>query len=353
LWVVDIASGEEQQLTKLPAQTGGMTWLDDNRLLYSTSDGGRMRGRWIDISDGNSYPVESAEFVHPEYSIGTGHLAAVEPRQDSDLSLLTPDGKVNSVARSTGDDHHGALSPNEEWVAFISRRSGFDELWIAETHGDLVRRLTRFDGATVRYPDWHADGQGILFTVQTDAGEKLYEIDIVSGTPNPIETGFADITAPRWLPDGSGWIAGCRDANNWGVCTGNGADTKKLLDDYYRPRPSSDGRVFVVNSAGVLFELQLNDASVREVWDGLPGNGRFAWTVHDNAIYLLSGAEGANLSRMYRRDINSGKIELLFEGQAPVADMNLSIGQQSGAILFTGYQTSSDDLVLYEKPQFD
>jgi len=349
LWVVDISSGEERQLTRLPAQTGGMTWLDENRLLYSTSDGGRMRGRWIDISDGESHPIESAEFVHPEYSIETGRLAAVEPRNDSDLSLLTADGNVKAVARSTGDDHHGTLSPNEEWVAFISRRSGSDELWIAETDGELLRRLTRFDGAAVRYPDWHADGQRILFTVQTDAGEKLYEVDIVSGTPKRIETSFEDITTPRWRSDGRNWVAGCRDADGWGICVGDGLAANKILKNFYRPRPSADGRVYVVDSAGSLFELSVENATVQEVWDGLPGNGRFAWTVENDSIFLLSGAEGGNLSRMFRRDIKSGDIELLYEGRTPLADMTLSIGKRSGAILFTGFQTSSDDLVIYER----
>jgi hypothetical protein len=32
----------------------------------------------------------------------------------------------------------------------------------------------------------------------------------------------------------------------------------------------------------------------------------------------------------------------------PLTDTNISIGQKSGAILFTRFQSSSDDLVVFE-----
>jgi Tol biopolymer transport system component/DNA-binding winged helix-turn-helix (wHTH) protein len=353
IWVVDALSGEETQLTTLPAQTGGMTWLDENRLLYSTSDGGPVRGRWIDLQDGTSHAIESAEFVHPEYSVDDGYLVAAERRTDSDLVVLSTSSVERSVARSTGDDHHGTWSPDEQWIAFVSTRSGFDELWIAESEGELTRQLTRFDGAAVRYPDWHPDDQRILFTAQTESGEKLYEIDVVSGSPRRIETGFEEITTPRWLADGDNWIAGCRNSSGWGICVSNGSNVDRVADGYYRPQPSTDDHFYAVNDAGILFSLTLGNGDASEVWDGLPGNGRYGWAVEDNFIYFFAGSESGNASRLIRRDRSGGAMELLYEGPMPIADMNLSIGTVSGEILFTRFQTSSDDLVLYERVTID
>ena len=51
-------------------------------------------------------------------------------------------------------------------------------------------------------------------------------------------------------------------------------------------------------------------------------------------------------------DLNGGEPELLFTGPMPVADVTLDIGQQSGVILLTIFQTSSDDLVIYENVDF-
>lgn len=353
VWMVDLSSGEETQLTPLPAQMGGMTWLDENRLLYSKTDGGRMRGRLIDSRHGENISVESADFMHPEFDRASGRLVVAEPRNDSDLAVLGADKEIRTIARSTGDDHHGALSPDEEWAAFISRRSGFDELWIAQTKGDLSRRLTRFDGATVRYPDWHPDGQRILFTVQTKAGEKLYLIDVVSGTPSAVDSGFADVTLPRWLPDGQRWVAGCRDADGWGICVGDNQSTRKVAAEYYRPRPSSDGLIYVVDNIGTLFSLTLADGSVQAIWNELPGNGRFAWVVEKGILYYVSGDEAGNASQLWQRNLESGATELLHEGLLPMADMTLSIGRSTGAVLFTQLRISSDDLVLYPAINFN
>jgi len=67
LWVVDVQTGTELSLTNLPAQLGGMTWLDEERLFYSTSDAGSMQGRIVNTTSGETVPVESNDLVHPEY----------------------------------------------------------------------------------------------------------------------------------------------------------------------------------------------------------------------------------------------------------------------------------------------
>lgn len=351
LWVVDAESGDEFRLTELPAQLGGMTWLDDQRLIYSVSEAGRMRGWVVDIETSQKQPIESPEFVHPEFDAGRNILVAAELRNDLDLILLDTTGATRNVGQSTSDDHHGSLSPDEKWISFISRRSGFDELWIAATDGDAVRQLTRFEGATVRYPDWHPDGSKVLITVQTDAGERLYTLDIVSGTATEVVTTFADITTPRWISDG--WVAGCRDDSGWSICVGNGTGVNKVADGYYRPNPSGTGHVYVVNDAGTLFRLSLADGSTTKILDGLPGRGRYGWKVDNDTLYFLTGGETGNTGRLLKVEIDGGEPELLFVNPMPVADTALSVGKQSGTILLTVFQMSSDDLVVYEGVDFD
>jgi Tol biopolymer transport system component/DNA-binding winged helix-turn-helix (wHTH) protein len=353
LWIVDVDNGQEKQLTDLPAQLGGMAWLDETRLIYSYSDAGRMRSRWLDVTSGEAQPIESIEIAHPEYSRDDKLLVAAALRSDSDLVLLSADGEIRTVAQSTSDDHHGTLSPDESWLAFISQRSGSDELWIAATGGETTRRLTRFDGASVRYPDWHPGGQRILITVQTGAGEKLYEVDIVSGTSILVAAEFADVTMPRWLADGNDWVAGCRNADGWGICIGNEQKVTRIAEGYYRPRPHTDGRVTVVDSDGTLFSLTLADGSADELWDGLPGNGRYGWVFDDNKLFFLAGGETGNTGRLYQRDFDSGEIEILYSGPMPLADTNISIGKQTGNVLFTRFEDSSDDLVVFEGVDLD
>jgi len=351
LWMVDVESGIETRLTDIPAQLGGMAWISESRLLFSESVAGPMRGKIIDVTSGISFPLESPEFMHPEYAAGKGMLVTAEPRSDQDLVLLDKTGTTRSIGQSTSDDHHGSLSPDEKWIAFVSRRSGFDELWLAATEGDAVRRLTRFDGAAVRYPDWHPAGQRILITAQSDIGERLYVVDIVSGAATLIDTEF-DVTTPRWQPDGNSWVAGCHADSTWQICIGDTSVRQFFAEGFYRPRPSGDS-IYVVNDAGVLFEISEKGTPPRPVWSGLPARGRYGWIVEDGTLYFLAGGIVGNAGRLMTRDLESGELQTLYQGNLPVADATLSVGRQTGDVLLTVFLTSSDDLVVYDTVSFD
>lgn len=352
LWRVDVETGAEQALTTVPAQLGGMAWIDESTLIYSFSDAGRMYGRWIDLQTGSQYPLEFDELIHPDYSADSGMLVAARMRSDRNLAILHGAGQVTPLAESTSDDHHGQLSPDEAFVALISRRSGFDELWIVPTRGDVARRLTRFDGATVRYPDWRPDGQEILFTVQSDGAEQLFVVDILSGAVGPVTNPFRGITTPRWMPDGDRWVAGCLDGSGWGICVA-GDDVERVADNLFRPQPVDGEHVAVVDSAGVLYRLSLRDGSVQKIRGGIPGNGRYGWTLEGERLLFLAGGDSGNSGRLLELDIDSGQLTELYSGLMPLADTNISVGRASGDIVFTRYQSSSDDLVLFEHVEFE
>ena len=131
-------------------------------------------------------------------------------------------------------------------------------------------------------------------------------------------------------------------------CRGDGNAASRLLGGFFRPRPAANGKIFVVNSDGTLFELDIDNLRTTEIWDGLPGNGRFGWAVEDGAVLLLTGSETGGDTRLIRFDLDANTRELLHAGSMPLADMNLAIGRNSGAILLTQFQSSSDDIVMYE-----
>ncbi|MDH4073723.1 MAG: hypothetical protein OEV41_11545, partial [Gammaproteobacteria bacterium] len=248
-------------------------------------------------------------------------LSVEEPPGDRDLALIEADHDATIVVKSPGDDHSGRLSPDEQWIAFVSRQSGFDELWVAATDGATERRLTRFDGATVRYPDWHRDGTRILITVQADAAERLYEVGIESGSVTEIGTGFLDVTTPRWVE--GGWVAGCRDADAWGICFGDAAGTRKIADGYYRPAPAGLGNVYVVDDRGGFYNLSLADGSATKVLDGLPGRGRYGWEVDEGNLYFLARGEIDNTGRLMKVDLGGGEPETIYTGAMPVEDTTI------------------------------
>ncbi len=347
LWRVDVESGVEERLTDQPSQLGGMTWLSESILVYAYSDGGQFESRRRDLSTGAENRLEPSGLIHPDYHADSDLFVAASRRSERDLAILDADGGVTAVASSTSDDHHGALSADGSLVAFISSRSGYDELWIANIRDDASRRLTRFDGATVRYPDWHPTQQRILFTVQTEAGERLFEVDVVSGSLQGIGDADQEATTPRWLSGGDRWVYECRDDAGWGICIGSEDEQRKIADGFFRPTPLDVESVAVVDSKGVLYRMSTSTGDVAVMLNQLPNNGRNGWGFNgDFLVYSAPGTAG-NSGQILRRNLATNEDIVLFEGSMPLADTNISIA--SGSILFTRFQAASDDLVIFEQ----
>ena len=348
IWTVDTGTGEEIRHTALPAQYGGMTWLDEQRLIYSLNDAGHFQLRILHLETGIQTGVQSQGLIHPEFDPARNWLVGASPSSERALEMIHPSGAIIPVATSTSDEHHGVLSPNGEVVAFVSNRSGHDELWIADTRGEFTRRLTRFDGAAVRYPAWHPGGQRILFTVQTPAGEQLHEADVMSGSSRPVATSGLDATTPAWLPDGDRWVYGCRNAEGWGICLGDKSGARRIAGGHFRPTPLDNGTIAVVDSAGTLHRMDVSTGATRALWDGLPAQGRYGWTISGSSLLYLSAGQAQDSARLLMRDLDTGEETLLFSGALELADAPLSSHSETGMILFTRYGAASDDLVIHE-----
>jgi WD40 repeat protein len=351
LWTVDLATGEETQLTNSPAALGGMSWIDEHTLLFTLRNAGSMRSRLIDVATGATRPIDASAFMHPEYRREDRRLIAVAPRFDRDIAIIGADRDATLVAQSASDDHSGRLSADERWIAFISRRSGHDELWISSTEGDTSRRLTNFSGASVGSPDWSPDGSSILVTVASESGERLYAVDVSSATETPIETGFDDVTAPRWIE--GGWVAGCRSNTDWGICVSERGVVRRIADGFFFPHPGRAGNLYVVDAGGALFNLSIADGSVTKILDGMPGDGRFGWEIDEGTLFFLAPGEAGHTGRLLQVDLGGGEPETLYTGAMPIAETSISVGRASGRILLTLFQESGDDIVVFENLTFD
>ena len=352
LWIVDAETNTEQALTSPPAQIGGMAWVDDNRLMYSVLESGRMQMHILKISGNVARDIRLEDVLHPDINRVDGSLVAAKIRRDMDLAILDVDGTIRSVAISTYDDHHGRFSPDGQWLSFVSSRNGHEEIWLASSSGDAVRKLTDFGGVNVRYPGWRSGGQAVIFSAQGETGEQVYSIDLISGNQQQLPIATPQATTPSFLPSGNGYVYGCLNEGRWGICVSKGGSAQKFVaPGYFQPQAVNDAEVLAVNTEGVLHRLSLADGTSEEIWDGLPLLGRTGWALQGDDLYFIANAPGGN-GRIFRRNLASGATEQLYEGEMPVADTTLSVNPQTGALLFTRFQAASDDLVIYEGVRF-
>lgn len=348
LWIVAVETGDETRLTPQPAQHGGMSWIDATSLVYSVNDAGRFELRKFDLVTGNAQRIAGPDIVHPHYDVGSGTLVAALRRTERDLASVDTGKNVTTIASSTSDDHHGVFSPDGEFIAFISRRSGYDELWISDRNGDTLRRVTHLDGTTIRYPAWHPDGQRILFTAQTAAGERLFVVDLVSGASEELPAIGNNATTPAWLADGEHWVYGCQDDAGWGLCVGGDGDNRRLVDNYYRPQSLAGNFIAAVDGSGALHRIDAASGDAQLIWERLPAAGRLGWVLHGDSLVYSTAAADNDSGQIRRRNLVDGTVDVIFEGRMPLADNTLSIDPATGRLLFTRFQAASDDLVSFD-----
>ena len=83
----------------------------------------------------------------------------------------------------------------------------------------------------------------------TGVGERLYEVDIVTGAVSAVGPDGVEATTPRWMPDGERWVYGCRDNLIWGICIGTSDGVERIADNVFRPDIIDDESLAVIDNA--------------------------------------------------------------------------------------------------------
>src|ERR1035437_4431525 len=124
------------------------------------------------------------------------------------LGLRGTQSKPPALTRVSPDDGHSysqpAISPDGGFVAYVSNRSGTDQLWLQQVGGGDPIQLTHSDNA-VASPAFFPDGKRILY-ITTSADSRKGTIELISalgGAPSVlIECGWMMNYDPILSPDG-------------------------------------------------------------------------------------------------------------------------------------------------------
>jgi tricorn protease len=143
-----------------------------------------------------------------------GNRAVLTARGDI-FTVPAKNGSIRNLTQTPGiHEKYAAWSPDSKWIAYLSDRSGEDEIYITPQDGMGKEIRITTDGKMFRMPPvWSPDSKKLAFA---DKDVRLFYVDIDQKTPMLIDQGkYSDLTEYVWSPD-SKWIAYAKaEVNNY------------------------------------------------------------------------------------------------------------------------------------------
>ncbi len=170
--------------------------------VYLPGDENQERKHW----DKTASLISSYD-ISPE-----GKRAVFDARGDV-YTVPAKEGSIRNLTRTPGiREEDVAWSPDGKWIAYLSDRTGEQEIYLMPQDGMGKEERITFDGAMQRLqPVWSPDSTKLLFA---DKSLRLFYVDITEKKPALIDQGkYADLTDYNWSPD-SKWIVYSKAGQN-------------------------------------------------------------------------------------------------------------------------------------------
>ena len=201
LWLMNADGREAHQLTHLRASIRGYTWSrDSTALILSSNHEGHFGLYVVDVRSGEiqSLHVNPAEF--PDAARHDDTIVYEIPRVQYKLAErdIGESETVRSLAPSTGSEIQPTYSPIGNRIAFVSDRSGAQQLWLYDSTSGVTTVLTDFRDALLSAPGWSADGSKLLITVRKPGLAQLYEIELASQRRHLLSKAGDDVHAASY-----------------------------------------------------------------------------------------------------------------------------------------------------------
>jgi eukaryotic-like serine/threonine-protein kinase len=229
------------------------------------------------------------------------YLARGEPQQD----LFTADRAGTPLHRLTDDvaqDIVPRWSPDGQWIAFLSDRSGKYEIWKVRPDGTGLVQMTHEPDREVIAPVWSPDSRKLLYQIRNvnsyiiDANRSGTEqtAESLPGEPPP---GFIPW---EWSPDGTllvGWLP--LNEQRAIVIYSFAQQQYERFNTSFGAYPIwlSDNRRILFREGGSLFLLDRISGKWREVLTLKPPSqiGNYALSKNNRRLYYTSGSNEADI----------------------------------------------------------
>lgn len=360
LYVTVVGSGQTDRLTHDNRDIRGLAWSNDGEHLFFTSNRGGAYGLWRFSFSGQR--------ITP-YNLGTGNitqLATSGSADDNTLVFVHTDEEINIhrirlneqpsspgiLLGSTQIDRDPRYSPDGRSVTFISHRSGSPELWVSDSDGNQLRKLTSFGGPYLAAPSWSPDGRKIAFELRSEGSSDLHIYDLERETERPLIQSEASELLPRFSNDGERVYFTSNRSGSWQIWKTdlNGEDRRQVTrQGGYASEEGPEGALYYtkITNPG-LFVSQDGTGTERKLFD-LTGFNRANWALNREGIWFIGFSEGRYMLQWY--EFGTGDLRTVQELDREVVwyQAGLTVSPDGTSVLITRTDRKEQDIVSLDR----
>jgi len=367
LWLLHLGEGYKPLGKEEKVQTGGMTnygaaWLPDGLEFVFSSGRGANLGLWRMAPSSVAIPrkinVDASDASEPAISKLGNRLAFVTGKYVSNVWRIDLDGKGREARptrfiASTQGELYPAYSPDGRKIAFVSERSGKDEIWICDSDGSKAAQLTSMDGPVVYGPSWSPDSKNIAFTaVQQGMKDDIYSMSANGGAPRRLTTHPAEDKWPFWSNDGK-WIyfASTRSGREelWKMPSSGGEAIQITHNSADMPQGSRDGKFLYYMKgwpdAVTVWRSALDGSREEKILDSVDSFGE--WTVGNKGLYFFRPPDKTGHYDICFYEFATGEIRKIVTIQHTLEN-HIAVSPDDRTILYPQSDQSGSVLMLIE-----
>ncbi|ALC91924.1 peptidase [Bacillus sp. FJAT-18017] len=276
----------------------------------------------------------------------------------SNIFIVGTEGQAGPVQWTYGKhrNHSPRWSPDGTKLAFVSNRSGKNQLYIVNAAGGEARMLTDLENGAGR-PVWSPDGTRIAFQVSVETGKKATD---KQEEKKEKELEPLEVTKMKYKSDSSGFWKG--DYSQIAVVDVETGEVSQLTDgkeDYHLHCWSPDGKTLAIGADLTedkdqsftlgLYLFNIETAELTQLETGEVSFWQASWSPDGRKLGLIGQGrtfQNATLARVWVYDLETKVFTCMTEGLDATASDTVAADFHQGAVS-PGFIWADDNTSFY------
>jgi tricorn protease len=313
LWLIDLKTLKAENITNHPRTDRDPMWVGDAIYFASDRDGTLNLYRYAladkqitQITHSTQWDVRWPSTDHQSRIVyeldGELHMLEIASHQDSKLSILVPNDGVAmrpshlAVEKFIEDL---ALAPHGERALFVAR----GDIFTVPIEFGVTRNLTHSSNAHDKWARWSPDGRQIAYISDRSGDDQLWvTAQDGFGAPQQLTTGLEGMKyAPAWSPDGKQIAFSDKEGKIYVVTVADKrtrmvADEERGQVNDYAWSPGGSFLAFSLSHPSGFRSVRVwsaGDGSTHQVTDEMFNSFEPAWDPDGQYLYFLSDRDYA------------------------------------------------------------